>query len=93
MHEPCQPSCCMHKLTFQLIPHLVQLSHQAINMFAQELVDIQMAAITNENVYTTQAMEALLFFRIDTELVAGAEQALDDSSNLLPLHVSCQRHF
>lgn len=52
-----------------------------------------MAAITNENVYTTQAMEALLFFRIDTELVAGAEQALDDSSNLLPLHVSCQRHF
>ena len=62
-------------------------------IFAQESVEIQMAAITNENVYTTQAMEALLFFRVDSELVAGAEQALDDSSNLLPLHVSCQRHF
>lgn len=64
-----------------------------MHAFVQESVSIQMAAITNENVYSTQAMEALLFFRVDTELVAGAEQALDDSSNLLPLHVSCRRHF
>ena len=64
-----------------------------MHAFAQESVDVQLAAVTNENVYTTQAMEALLFFRIGTELVAGAEQALDDSSHLLPLHVSCQRHF
>lgn len=72
---------------------VIMLPNLTLHTFAQESVNIHMAAITNENVYTTQAMEALLFFRIDTELVAGAEQALDDSSNLLPLHVSCQRHF
>ncbi|KAL3132931.1 hypothetical protein ABBQ38_006845 [Trebouxia sp. C0009 RCD-2024] len=59
----------------------------------QESVDVHMAAISNENVYTSQAMEALLFFRVGTELVAGAEQQLDDSSNLLPLHVSSHRRF
>lgn len=64
-----------------------------MQVFAQESVDVQMAAVTNENVYTSQAIEALLFFRVGTELVAGAEQQLDDSSNLLPLHVSCHRHF
>ena len=64
-----------------------------MHVFTQESVDVQMAAMTNENVYTSQAMEALLFFRVGTELVAGAEQQLDDGSNLLPLHVSCQRRF
>lgn len=64
-----------------------------MHLFAQESVDVQLAAITNDNVYTSQAMEAQLFFRVGTELVAGAEQQLDDSSNLLPIHVSCQRHF
>ena len=59
----------------------------------QESVVVHLAAITNENVYTSQAMEALLFFRVGTELIAGAEQELDDSSNLLPLHVSCRHHF
>lgn len=64
-----------------------------MQVFAQESVDVHMAAISNENVYTSQAMEALLFFRVGTELVAGAEQQLDDSSNLLPLHVSSHRRF
>lgn len=55
----------------------------------QESVVVQMAAVTNEMVYTSHAREALLFFRVASELVAGAEQELDDSSDLLPLHVSC----
>lgn len=59
----------------------------------QESVVVYMAAITNENVYRSQAMEALLFLRVGSELVAGAEQELDDSSNLLPLHVSCRNHY
>jgi len=57
----------------------------------QESVAINLAAITNENVYSTQAMDALLYIRIGNELVAGAEQKMAD--DMLSLHVSCQHRF
>lgn len=59
----------------------------------QESVTIRLAAITNENVYTTHAMDAQLCISVSSELVAGAEQNVNDHSTLLALHVSCQHRF
>ncbi|KAL0054630.1 hypothetical protein WJX82_000216 [Trebouxia sp. C0006] len=57
----------------------------------QESVTINLAAITNENVYSTQAMDALLYIRVGDELNAGAEQQM--AHDMLSLHVSCRNRF
>ena len=62
-------------------------------MRMQESVTIHLAAITNENVYTTQAMDAQLYIRIGGEVTAGAEQNLADTRSLLSLHVACRHRF
>ena len=54
---------------------------------------INLAAITNENVYTTQAMDAQLYIRVGSELIPGAEQNMADTRNLLSLHVACRHRF
>ncbi len=60
-------------------------------MHVQESVTINLAAITNENVYSTQAMDALLYIRVGDELNAGAEQQM--AHDMLSLHVSCRNRF
>ncbi len=60
-------------------------------MHLQESATINLAAITNENVYSTQAMDALLFIRVGDELNAGAEQKM--ANDVLSLHVSCRNRF
>ncbi len=60
-------------------------------MHVQESVTIHLAAITNENVYSTQAMDALLYIRVGDELTAGAEQNM--AHDMLSLHVSCRNRF
>lgn len=59
----------------------------------QGTVTINLAAITNENVYTTQAMDAQLYIRVGSELIPGAEQNMADTHNLLSLHVACRHRF
>ncbi len=59
----------------------------------QEIVTINLTAITNENVYTQQAMDAQLYIRVGNELINGAEQNMNDNSNLLSLHVTCRNRF
>ena len=54
---------------------------------------INLTAITNENVYTSQAMNAKLFIKAGNELVAGTEQRTRDNSEMIALQVACRRHF
>ena len=59
----------------------------------QESVTINLTATTNENVYTSQAMNAKLFIKAGNELVAGTEQRTRDNSEMIALQVACRRHF
>ena len=54
----------------------------------QESVTISLTAITNEMVYTSQAMDAKLFIKAGSELVSGTEQRTKDYSDMLALHVT-----
>lgn len=60
-------------------------------MHVQESVTINLAAVTNENVYSTQAMDALLYIRVGNELNAGAEQKV--ANDMLSLRVLCRNRF
>ena len=60
-------------------------------MHVQECVTINLAAITNENVYSTQAMDTLLYIRVGDELNAGAEQKM--AHDVLSLHITCRHRF
>ncbi len=66
-------------------------THWHCDMHVQESVTIHLAAITNENVYSTQAMDALLYIRVGDELTAGAEQNM--AHDMLSLHIACRNRF
>lgn len=54
----------------------------------QATFNIVFTMATDENVYTTLAFDAQLAVKVGTVWEAGAEQQLNDSSNVLKLHVT-----